>query len=59
MRTFLPKIAEAEERLNKALREGLADSLDIQNIQGDDKVVEMDVALLKVGGSIFLLFKLF
>ena len=48
MRSFLPKIAEAEERLNKALREGLADTLNIQNVEGDERVVEMDVALLKV-----------
>ena len=42
-------MAEAEGRLNKAIREGLADSLNIQNIDGLERVVEMDVALLKVG----------
>jgi hypothetical protein len=34
--------------LKKALKEGLADSLDIENVDGDERVVEMDVALLKV-----------
>ena len=42
-------MAEAEGRLNTAIREGLADSLNIQNIDGLERVVEMDVALLKVG----------
>ncbi len=34
--------------MKKALKEGLADSLDIENVDGDERVVEMDVALLKV-----------
>jgi hypothetical protein len=41
-------MAEAEGQLNKAVREGLANSYNIENVEGDDRVVEMDVALLKV-----------
>ena len=41
-------MAEAEVELNTALRNGQADQLNIENVDNDDKVIEMDVALVKV-----------
>ena len=41
-------MAEAEVDLNTALRNGQADQLNIENVDNDDKVIEMDVALVKV-----------
>lgn len=47
VRNFLPQMAEAEMELNTALRNGQGDQLNIENVDDDDKVIEMDVALVK------------
>eukprot|EP00088_Acartia_fossae_P030904 TRINITY_DN3187_c0_g1_i1.p1 TRINITY_DN3187_c0_g1~~TRINITY_DN3187_c0_g1_i1.p1 ORF type:complete len:179 (+),score=69.44 TRINITY_DN3187_c0_g1_i1:44-580(+) len=49
VKNFLPVMAEADSELQMALKNGHADQLNIENIEGDDKVIEMDVALLKNG----------
>lgn len=41
-------MAAAEEKLNTALRDGLADDLNVENVATDEKYIEMDVAMLKV-----------
>ncbi len=48
VRNFLPQMAEAEVELNTALRNGQGDQLNIENVDDDEKVIEMDVALMKV-----------
>merc|ERR1719309_467989 len=40
-------MAEAEEQLNHAIRKGLGSEYDIENVQQDEKVIQMDVALLQ------------
>ena len=45
-------MAEADSELKVALKNGQGDQLNIENTEGDDKVIEMDVALLKVFGLI-------
>ena len=44
-------MAEAEAELNTAIRNGEAHKLNIENVENDDRVIEMDVAMLKVSFS--------
>ena len=47
VKSFLPQMAEAEAKLSEALASKGSDKFDIENISGDDNVIEMDVALMK------------
>jgi len=47
VKNFLPQMAEAEAELNTAIRNGEAHKLNIENVENDDRVIEMDVAMLK------------
>ena len=47
VKSFLPQMAEAESKLSEALAVKGSDKFDIENISGDDNVIEMDVALMK------------
>merc|ERR1719153_1307286 len=47
VKKFLPQMAEADTALQSALRNGDACHINIENIENDDKVIEMEVALLR------------
>ena len=47
VKSFLPQMAAAESKLSEALASKGSDKFDIENISGDDNVIEMDVALMK------------
>lgn len=47
VKSFLPKMAEAEVKLQSAIRDGLQDKFNVENVEDDERFVEMDVALLK------------
>jgi len=40
-------MAEAEVKLQSAIRDGLQDKFNVENVENDERFVEMDVALLK------------
>jgi len=44
---FLPKMAEAEQQLNCAIKQGLSNRYNVEDVEDDEKVIEMDVAILK------------
>jgi len=47
VKKFLPQMAEADYALQSALRNGDNHMINIENVENDEKVIEMDVALLK------------
>ena len=53
MKGFLPKMASADADLRTALRDGLGENLNLENVKEDEKYIEMDVAVMDV--SLFIL----
>ncbi|XP_061922237.1 uncharacterized protein C12orf45 homolog [Entelurus aequoreus] len=51
LHTFLPKMAEANEKLKRQMEDSSAGDFDIQNVEQADKVIEMDVALVQLSDS--------
>ncbi|XP_041113174.1 uncharacterized protein C12orf45-like [Polyodon spathula] len=49
LQSFLPQMAQANERLKLQMEESPAGQFDIENIEGNsEKIIEMDVALVEV-----------
>lgn len=46
---FLPKMASADADLRTALRDGLGENLNLENVKEDEKYIEMDVAVMDEG----------
>jgi len=48
VRDFLPRMAEAEEKLNATMEKvGGKDMVNVENVEGKDEVIEMDLALVQ------------
>lgn len=57
MKSFLPTMATADKDLKTAIKNGLGEKLNVENVQEDEKYIEMDVAVMDV--SFFLNFPFF
>ncbi|XP_069013039.1 NOP protein chaperone 1 [Embiotoca jacksoni] len=51
LQSFLPQMAEANEKLQQQMEEAPAGHFDIERVEDSDRVVEMDVALVELDGS--------
>ncbi|XP_022605040.1 uncharacterized protein C12orf45 homolog [Seriola dumerili] len=51
LQTFLPQMAEANEKLKQQLEVAPAGRFDIENVEEAQRVIEMDVALVELSGS--------
>ncbi|XP_076023463.1 NOP protein chaperone 1 [Genypterus blacodes] len=51
LQNFLPQMAEANEKLKKHMEESPAGCYDIESVEGAERVIEMDVALVELSGS--------
>merc|ERR1711874_626188 len=47
VRSFLPRMAEAEAKLAKDIEQGLKERINIENVQNDERVIEMNIGLLE------------
>eukprot|EP00092_Neocalanus_flemingeri_P009900 GFUD01010670.1.p1 GENE.GFUD01010670.1~~GFUD01010670.1.p1 ORF type:complete len:193 (-),score=79.82 GFUD01010670.1:91-669(-) len=47
VRSFLPQMAEAEVKLAAALAGGDGRQFDVENVTGDQRVIEMDIAMVQ------------
>ena len=48
VKSFLPTMATADKDLKTAIKNGLGEKLNVENVQEDEKYIEMDVAVLDV-----------
>ena len=46
VKSFLPQMAEAEKKLRQAVSEEGGDVFDVENVAGDENVIEMDIAMM-------------
>lgn len=46
VKAFLPQMAEAGKQLNEAVAREGADKFNVENVRGDENVIEMDIAVL-------------
>lgn len=51
LHSFLPKMAEANEKLKQQMNESPAGRFNIEDVEEVEKVIEMDVALFELSGS--------
>uniref|UniRef100_A0AAQ5YTU8 Uncharacterized protein n=1 Tax=Amphiprion ocellaris TaxID=80972 RepID=A0AAQ5YTU8_AMPOC len=51
LQSFLPQMAEANEKLRQQMEEAPAGHFDIESVEEAEKVIEMDVALVELDGS--------
>ncbi|XP_026182634.1 NOP protein chaperone 1 [Mastacembelus armatus] len=51
LQSFLPQMAEANEKLKQQMEEAPAGHFDIESVEDAQKVIEMDVALVELSGS--------
>ncbi|XP_026219493.1 uncharacterized protein C12orf45 homolog [Anabas testudineus] len=51
LQSFLPQMAEANEKLKQQMEEAPAGRFDIENVEEAQRVIEMDVALVELSGS--------
>uniref|UniRef100_A0A8C7YUM2 NOP protein chaperone 1 n=1 Tax=Oryzias sinensis TaxID=183150 RepID=A0A8C7YUM2_9TELE len=49
---FLPRMAEANEKLKRQMEQAPPGSFDIESVEEDDRVIEMDVALVELESSV-------
>merc|ERR1719318_583003 len=47
VRSFLPQMADAEVKLAAALAGGAGEQFDVENVTGDQRVIEMDIAMVQ------------
>ncbi|XP_062299965.1 uncharacterized protein C12orf45 homolog [Scomber scombrus] len=51
LQSFLPQMAEANEKLKQQIEESPAGCFDIESVEEAERVIEMDVALVELSGS--------
>nr|XP_020456972.1 uncharacterized protein C12orf45 homolog [Monopterus albus] len=51
LQSFLPQMAEANEKLKQQMEEAPAGCFNIENVEDAQRVIEMDVALVELSGS--------
>ncbi|XP_030581166.1 NOP protein chaperone 1 isoform X1 [Archocentrus centrarchus] len=51
LQTFLPQMAEANEKLKRQMEEAPAGHFDIESVEEAERVIEMDVALVELNGA--------
>ena len=51
VKSFLPQMAEAEKKLEQAVAEDGGEAFDVENVAGDDNVIEMDIAMMGNGDN--------
>lgn len=51
LQSFLPQMAEANEKLKQQLEEAPEGRFDIENVDEAERVIEMDVAVVELNGS--------
>ncbi|XP_029317906.1 NOP protein chaperone 1 [Cottoperca gobio] len=51
LQSFLPQMAEANEKLKQRMVEAPAGHFDIENVEEAERVIEMDVALVELSGT--------
>ncbi|XP_023320036.1 uncharacterized protein C12orf45 homolog [Eurytemora carolleeae] len=51
VKSFLPTMATADKDLKTAIKNGLGEKLNVENVQEDEKYIEMDVAVLDDGDT--------
>ncbi|KAM3859108.1 NOP protein chaperone 1 [Diretmus argenteus] len=51
LQSFLPQLADANEKLKQQMNESPASHFDIESVEEAEKVIEMDVALVELSGS--------
>ncbi|XP_042259142.1 uncharacterized protein C12orf45 homolog [Thunnus albacares] len=51
LQSFLPQMAEANEKLKQQMEESPAGRFDIESVEETERVIEMDVALVELSGS--------
>ncbi|XP_034528988.1 uncharacterized protein C12orf45 homolog [Notolabrus celidotus] len=51
LQSFLPQMAEANEKLKQQMEEAPAGCFDIESVEEAERVIEMDVALVELSGS--------
>lgn len=51
LQSFLPQMAEANEKLKKEIDEAPVGCFDIENVSEAERIIEMDVALVELSGS--------
>ncbi|XP_037099078.1 uncharacterized protein C12orf45 homolog [Syngnathus acus] len=51
LQSFLPQIAEANQKLKQQIEETSAGHFDIEDVEAAERVIEMDVALIELSGS--------
>lgn len=51
LQSFLPQMAEANEKLKQQLEEAPEGQFDIENVDEAERVIEMDVAVVELNGS--------
>ncbi|XP_068442886.1 NOP protein chaperone 1 [Clinocottus analis] len=51
LQSFLPQMAEANEKLKRQMEDAPTGHFDIENVGEEERVIEMDVALVELSGS--------
>ncbi|KAM6896009.1 NOP protein chaperone 1 isoform 3-T3 [Lycodopsis pacificus] len=51
LQSFLPQMAEANEKLKQQMADAPAGHFDIESVGGAESVIEMDLALVELSGS--------
>ncbi|XP_045928093.1 uncharacterized protein C12orf45 homolog isoform X2 [Micropterus dolomieu] len=51
LQSFLPQMAEANEKLKQQMEDAPAGCFDIESVEEAERVIEMDVALVDLSGS--------
>ncbi|XP_056280872.1 uncharacterized protein C12orf45 homolog isoform X2 [Pseudoliparis swirei] len=51
LQSFLPQMAEANEKLKQQMADAPAGHFDIESVEGEERVIEMDLALVELSGS--------
>ncbi|KAM3927113.1 NOP protein chaperone 1 [Leptodactylus fuscus] len=51
VQNFLPQMAQANENLKREIESCSDGKFDIENVEGDEKVIEMNVALVELNSS--------
>ncbi|AWO97875.1 Hypothetical protein SMAX5B_005452 [Scophthalmus maximus] len=51
LQSFLPQMAEANEKLKQQMEEAPVGHFDIESVENAQRVIEMDVALVELSGS--------
>ncbi|XP_072257281.1 NOP protein chaperone 1 [Pyxicephalus adspersus] len=51
VQSFLPQMASANEKLSQEMKDCPAGTYDIENVEDQEKIIEMDVALVELNSS--------